>query len=218
MAAKKNAAKPQSAPSAAAEPAAGAKKPQAASFDAFNGEDVNVPDIDGWYSPEENEAGWVGRIVGMFRMKDTFNEGKMRDIVVVRLLSACSSAVDSDGGEPCELEPGHAMAISVKAKLLGLLEYVEKRGTVAVRAIEKKVNQQGSIHVDLCSQGPAGRKGPARPAREPELPADTGRLRAAGFLGRDGPSTHRTAAYGTHSHADSRGLAGVRLGRHPEAP
>jgi hypothetical protein len=143
MAAKKNVAKPQSAPSAAAESAAGAKKPQAASFDAFNGEDVNIPDIDGWYAPEEGEAGWVGRIVGMFRMKDSFNEGKMRDIVVVRLLSPCSSAVDSDGGEPCELEPGHAMAISVKAKLLGLLEYVEKRGTVAVRAVEKKSISKG---------------------------------------------------------------------------
>jgi len=147
MAAKKTKQAPAAAQASAdSQPTAGSKQSrpqvQSASFDNFNGEEVSIPDIDGWYSPEEGEAGWVGRIIGAFRMKDAFNEGRMRDVVVVRLLSTCSSAVDADG-EPTVLEAGNSMAVSIKAKLASLLEYVERHGTVGVKAIDKKKLDKG---------------------------------------------------------------------------
>ncbi len=132
---------PQSAPPAA-ESKSSRPQVQVASFDTFQGEEVSVPDIDGWYSPEQGEKGWVGRIINQFRMKDAFNDGKMRTVVVVRLLSDCASAVDADG-EPATLEAGQTMAVSIKAKLADLLDYVEKHGTVGVRAVEKKALTKG---------------------------------------------------------------------------
>lgn len=152
------------APAASAAAAAAAPPPEskkAASFDTFAGDEVSVPDIDGWYSPEAGEAGWVGRIVASFRMKDSFNEGKSRDVVVVRLFSTCSSAVDSDG-EPAILEPGNTMAVSIKAKLLDILDYVEKRGTIAVKALEKRPLAKGRSMWTFSIKGQAGMRVPRK--------------------------------------------------------
>jgi hypothetical protein len=151
----------QAAAAPAEEPKQSRPQVQAASFDSFSGEEVSVPDIDGWYSPEAGEAGWVGRIVASFRMKDSFNEGKTRDVVVVRLFSNCSSAVDSDG-EPVILEPGNTMAVSIKAKLLDILDYVEKRGTIAVKAIEKRPLAKGRSMWTFSIKGQQGMRVPRR--------------------------------------------------------
>jgi len=163
--ASKNAKRPNPRPSTEPQPPAGPQpsagpKVQVASFDSFNGEEVSVPDIDGWYSPEAGEVGWVGRIVGMFNMKDAFNEGKTRTVVVVRLLSNCSSAVDGDEGEPVELQAGQAMAVSIKAKLVALLDYVEKRATVGVRAVEKKNLARGRSMWVFAIKGQPGARVP----------------------------------------------------------
>ncbi len=118
----------------AAEAPPEAKRPPEASFDSFEGDEVNLPDIDGWYTPAEGEAGWVGRILGTFTITD--DEGKQRQVAVVRLFSACSSATIE--GEPVELSPGNVLAVSMRAKLLGLLDYVESQATVAVKAVGKR--------------------------------------------------------------------------------
>jgi hypothetical protein len=159
MAAKKPAAaKPAaSTPAPTSQPASEARsRPQVASFDGFNGEEVNVPDIDGWYSPEQGEAGWVGRIVGEFRMKG--DDDRERTVVVVRLASDCSSA--SNEGEPVILEAGQVMAVSIRAKLVGLLDYVERRAMVAVRAIGKKEIGKGRSMWVFTIKGQPGARVP----------------------------------------------------------
>lgn len=167
MAAKKNSKQPAPKPEAATEQAQ-PKKTQTASFDAFEGDEVNTPDIDGWYSPIEGEAGWVGRIAGMFKRTD--DEGKQRDIVVVRLLSDCSSATIE--GEPVELEAGQVMAVGVKAKLRGLLEYVERRATVAVRATEKIKIGKGRSMWNFSVKGQKGARVALRPEPQRNQSAD----------------------------------------------
>jgi hypothetical protein len=148
-----------------------AKKVETASYDTFRGEDVNVPDIDGWYSPEEGEPGWVGRIVGVFSITD--DEGRKRSVVVVRLLSDCDQATLD--GEPVALKAGHAMAVSMRARLMGLLDYVEKRATVAVKATGKRKLQGGRSMWLFEVKGAPGqrvRRQEASPAPSSAAPID----------------------------------------------
>lgn len=113
--------------------AAAAEPPQAASFDSFQGEDLNLPDIDGWYSPVEKEEGWVGRLLGMFKIT---NEDGERDVAVFRLLSSCTSAAAE--GEPVSLSPGHVLAVSYRAQLRNIFTFVPGKATIACRATGKK--------------------------------------------------------------------------------
>lgn len=170
MAAKQNK-KPAPAPAAAASEASEVetKKPRTATFDEFAGDEVNVPDIDGWYSPEKGEAGWVGVISGSFKKRQ--DDGKVSDVIVVRLLSDCSSAVID--GEPIELKAGQCMAVGIKAKLVGLLDYLESRARVAVRAKEKIDIGNGRKMWTFDIKGQKGaRKTPQAPSQAAPPPGD----------------------------------------------
>ncbi len=91
------------------------------------------PSIDGWYKPVAGD-GFYGRIIGHFQVADKKN-GKMRDVVIVRLGVACNAIVDK---KPALLAEGQCMGVSIRHKLLPLMEGITHKCVVRVIATEQK--------------------------------------------------------------------------------
>lgn len=120
--------------------AAAAEKPEVDEFKAlFAGdkefERVDIPEVEGWFKASPG-AFFYGRILSHFQIEDRKN-GKLRDILVLRLGADCKNAVLLDKKEGT-LAKNAVMAVGVTHKLKPLLEYVTNKGIVAARAIEKK--------------------------------------------------------------------------------
>jgi hypothetical protein len=98
-----------------------------------NFEDVGTPDIDGWFKPEEGSK-FLGQVVGRIQIEN--DDGKMRDVVLVKLEKPCASAVVE--GEDATLDAGQVLGVGVRAKLTELLYYVEKKGRVYAKAVSKQ--------------------------------------------------------------------------------
>ena len=105
-------------------------------FKGDNGfERVDIPEVEGWFKATPG-AFFYGRIVSYFQIEDKKN-GKLRDILVLRLGADCKNAVLTSKQEGT-VEKGGILAVGVTHKLKPLLEYVTSKGIVAARAVEKK--------------------------------------------------------------------------------
>ncbi len=93
---------------------------------------VDQPSLDGWYKPEVNN-GFYGKLLGHFQVKDQ-KSGRMRDVVIVGLLADCEGVVNQ---KKVVLKRGQYMGVSVRHKLMPLMEYVTNKGTVYARATEQ---------------------------------------------------------------------------------
>jgi len=100
-------------------------------------EDVGTPDVDGWFKPAEG-AKFLGQVVGRIQIEN--DDGKMRDVVLVKLEKPCANAVVE--GQDAELEAGQVLGVGVRSKLTDLLYYVEKKGRVFAR-VEGKQKLKG---------------------------------------------------------------------------
>lgn len=135
-------------------------------------EDVGAPDVNGWFQVAEG-ASFTGKCVGRIQMEN--DDGNMRDVVLVRLDKDCTSAVFD--GEPVTVAAGEILGVGIRAKLTGLLEYVEKQGRVYVKAIAK-VKLKGSRTMwTFEAKGEPGKKAPPpapsnRAAADKESTAD----------------------------------------------
>lgn len=98
-------------------------------------ERVDIPEVEGWFKASPG-AFFYGRIVSYFQIEDKKN-GKLRDILVLRLGADCKYAVLNTKQEGT-VSKGGILAVGVTHKLKPLLEYVTHKGIVAAKAIEKK--------------------------------------------------------------------------------
>ncbi len=96
-------------------------------------EQDDQPSIDGWYKPVASD-GFYGRIIGHFQVKDK-KSGNMRDVVIVRLGVACNAIVDK---KTVLLNEGQVLGVSIRHKLLPLMEHITNKNVVHVTATEQK--------------------------------------------------------------------------------
>lgn len=97
-------------------------------------ESVGNPDIDGWWNPK---AGLVfhGQICGHFTIEDK-KRNSTRDVVLVKLARP-TLAVESGSETPVKLEAGAVLAVGISYKLREMLSYVEHKGQVWAKTLEK---------------------------------------------------------------------------------
>lgn len=98
-------------------------------------ERIDVPEVEGWFKPVPG-AFFYGRIISHFQIEDKKN-GKLRDILVLRLGADCKNAVLNNKQEGT-IAKGGILAVGVTHKLRPLLEFVANKGVGGARAIEKK--------------------------------------------------------------------------------
>jgi len=119
-------------------------------------EEAGLPDIDGWFKPEVG-AVVTGQLVGVLDIEDEKKPGQLRRSVLVRLSEPCHHAV-VEKVEDVTLEPGKVIAVGVRAKLTGLLEYVEHKGMCWIQAKSKKSLSKGRTmwEFDVRAKGKKG--------------------------------------------------------------
>lgn len=108
------------------------------------------PSIDGWYKPVAGD-GFYGRVIGNFQVEDK-KAKRMRDVVIVRLGVACNAIVDK---KPALLHEGQCLGVSIRHKLLPLMEHITNKNIVRVKATEQKSigNGQTMWEFDIESKG-----------------------------------------------------------------
>lgn len=98
--------------------------------EGFDREDQ--PSLDGWYKPATGN-GFYGRIVGNFQVEDK-KSGKMRDVVIIKLAVPCKAQVDK---KEATLDAGQFLGVSIRHKLMPLMEYVSNKGLAWVKALDQ---------------------------------------------------------------------------------
>lgn len=134
--------------------------------------DAGTPDLDGWFKPERG-AIVQGQIVGVIDIEDEKNPGRTRRAVLIKLEVPCAHCV-VDKVEGVTLEAGKILAVGVRAKLTGLLEYIESRGRCWIQAKDQKAIGKGrKIWEFDVRMGRGSKKGPIPQvaARVPSAPA-----------------------------------------------
>jgi hypothetical protein len=151
---------------------AGASAVSAPGFDIPPGmEEAGTPELDGWFKARVG-AVFYGQAVG--RIVVPALQGGDRDVVLVKLTKPCESVnVDGSPDEYRTLEAGKVLGVGITHKLADLLNYVEKKGNVAVMCTEKKSIGQGKT---LWLYKVLGEKGkrcapPAPTASSSDVPA-----------------------------------------------
>jgi hypothetical protein len=122
------------------------------------GEDIAEPDIDGWHDPELAPL-VMGQIVG-FKVIETTNGWS--DVVIMKLLEAVKAK--GNKGEPVELHAGQSIGVFVRAKLVELLDYVEFKNVMRIRALEKMAIKGGHTMWRFEIKPKVGAKVGKRPA------------------------------------------------------
>jgi hypothetical protein len=133
-----------------------------------NWEDVGAPDVDGWFQPTEG-AVFTGKCVGRIQMPN--DDGQMRDVVLVKLDKDCASAVFDS--EPVTVPAGKVLGVGIRAKLTGLLEYVEKQGRVYVKVLAKQKLKGGRTMWTFEAKGEPGKRAAPPPPSNAAVPAST---------------------------------------------
>lgn len=100
-------------------------------LDGFERDDQ--PSIDGWYKPVAGD-GFYGRVIGHFQIKGKKIGESVRDVVLVRLGVACNGIVDK---KAALLTEGQVLGVSIRHKLLPLMEHITNKNVVRVVAIEQ---------------------------------------------------------------------------------
>lgn len=113
-------------------------------------EQVGNPDIDGWWTAKVGLV-FTGEICGFLTIENKRKDGT-RDVVLVRLSKPTLAIVDE---EEVRLEAGKVLAVGVSYKLRDMLSYVEHKGQVWAKALEKKDigGSQSMWQYDLRVQG-----------------------------------------------------------------
>ena len=143
--------------------------PEELNFNDSSFEDIGVPDIDGWFKPEIG-LGFKGQVVGRIQIEN--DDGRLRDVVLVKLEVACKAVVD--GAEGVVLEAGKILGVGVRAKLTDLLFYVEKKGRVMAQAMTQQKLRGNKTMWVFKVRGEKGKRSAEIPAPTPRLAADVG--------------------------------------------
>lgn len=108
------------------------------------------PSIDGWYKPVAGD-GFYGRVIGNFQIEDK-KAKRMRDVVIVRLGVECNAVADK---KSVKLAEGQCLGVSIRHKLLPLMEHITNKNVVYVKALEQKPigNGQSMWEFDIKSKG-----------------------------------------------------------------
>ena len=105
---------------------------------------VDLPDLDGWFTPEKFPNGIVaGKIEGAFPIKvhdDDMGVTITRDNILVRLMRPCGAIMNE---QPIELQPGQVIAVGIRRALVELLDYVEHKGLVWIKPLKKTKLSKG---------------------------------------------------------------------------
>jgi hypothetical protein len=139
-------------------------------------EDVGAPDVNGWFQVAEG-ASFTGKCVGRIQMEN--DDGMMRDVVLVKLDKPCTSAVFD--GEAITVAAGEILGVGIRAKLSGLLEYVEKQGRVYVKALTKQKLKGGRTMWTFEAKGEPGKKAPPPAPSNRAAATDTASTADLGF-------------------------------------
>lgn len=132
-------------------------------------EDIGAPDIDGWFKPAMGAA-FIGQVVGHIKIEN--DDGKERDVCLVRLEKPCTGNVVIDGDEGKSLEAGKVLGVGIRAKLTDMLFYVEKKGRVAGQVIgEQKLRGNRTMWL-FTLKGEKGKRSLTVPAASPRLASD----------------------------------------------
>lgn len=94
--------------------------------------DVSEPEIAGWFQPADG-AEFAGNAMKVIQIED--DEGQPRDVLLVKLKAACSTATMN--GEVLTVEAGQILGVGLRYGLQELLCYVEKQGLVYAKATGK---------------------------------------------------------------------------------
>ena len=93
---------------------------------------ISMPEIDGWYDVE-TQGSFVGRICGYKTYQD--DEGATRHVVLATLMGSCKAKLK--GGKIVDLKSGQTLGVGLKKNLMPLLEYVDSRPVIRVKALAK---------------------------------------------------------------------------------
>jgi len=136
-------------------------------------ESVGVPDIDGWFKPKLGSS-FQGQVVGRIQIEN--DDGRLRDVCLVKLEKPCEGSAVIDGEEDKTLPAGKVLGVGVRAKLTDMLFYVEKKGRVKAKAIgEQKLRGNRTMWLfDL--RGEKGKRSQQIPAATPRLASEDSTL------------------------------------------
>lgn len=96
-------------------------------------QDVSEPEIAGWFQPAEG-AEFVGNVIKVISIE---TDDGARDAVLVKLKAPCTSASVTGSDEVVTIDAGQVLAVGMRYSLQEILCYVEKRGLVYVKALNK---------------------------------------------------------------------------------
>lgn len=128
---------------------------------------VGDPDIDGWFKPEVGAA-FKGQVVGRIQIEN--DDGKLRDVCLVKLDTPCKAVVD--GEEGVTLDAGKVLGVGVRAKLVDLLFYIEKKGRVMVKVVSQQKLRGNKTMWVFDLRGQKGMRSQTIPAATPRLSAE----------------------------------------------
>lgn len=103
-------------------------------------DDCGTPDIDAWFKGDAG-ASIEGKLVGMINIQG--DDGKRRDIVLVRLTKDCTSTVESGSQTVVTTPAGKVVGLGINFALRAVPSYVTNQGMVRVTFLEKKALKGG---------------------------------------------------------------------------
>ncbi len=127
---------------------------------SFKGKRLDLPEIEGYWKVDVGLE-VEGQALGRFQIEN--DDGKTRDIIIVKLSKPCKIVVK--GGESHDAKEGTFVGVGITYKNADLLNYVSKRGMIWCKATKKVDIGKGRKMWNYEVVGEEGKEAPPPPVQ-----------------------------------------------------